>query len=115
MPEDKDAEASAHLEVTEDQDTESSAYPEVPEDQDEEESAHPEVTVVGDRDYVNTYKTPEYFRTMDIDIEHIDKNDKNTHRTIYKAIDVLYFGEVKLSTKVFLYQCKKNPNYPKNI
>ena len=36
---------------------------------------------------------------MDIDVENIDKNDKNTCRTIYEAVDELYFGKVKLFTK----------------
>ena len=38
---------------------------------------------------------------MDIYVKHIDKNDKNTLRTIYEAIDETYFGEVKIFTKAF--------------
>ena len=48
------------------------------------------MTVSGTRDYDNTHITPAYFRTMDIDVKNIDKNDKNKWRTIYKAIDELY-------------------------
>ena len=29
---------------------------------------------------------------MDIDVQNIDKNDKNTCRKIYEAIDEPYFG-----------------------
>ena len=31
---------------------------------------------------------------MDLDVQNIDKNDKNTQRTIYEAIYEPYFGEV---------------------
>ena len=39
---------------------------------------------------------------MDIDVKNIDKNDKNTWSSIYKAIDAPDFGEVKQFTKLFL-------------
>ena len=58
----------------------------------------------------NTHKTPEYVRKMDLDVANIDKNDKNTCMDIYKAIDVRYFGGVKLFPKSFLNQCKKYLN-----
>ena len=58
----------------------------------------------------NTHKTPEYVRTMDIDVENINKNDKNRWRNIYEAIDAPYFGEVKLFPKEFLDPYKENPN-----
>ena len=32
---------------------------------------------------------------MDLYVADIDKNDKNTRRTIYEGIDKNYFGEVK--------------------
>ena len=44
--------------------------------------------------------------TMDIDVKNIDKNDNNTWRTIYKSIDLPYFGEVKLFPKACLDKCK---------
>ena len=49
---------------------------------------------------------------MDIDVENINKNDKNRWRNIYEAIDAPYFGEVKLFPKEFLYPYKDHPNNP---
>ena len=47
---------------------------------------------------------------MDIYVKNIYKNDKNTWRTIYEAIDEPYFGEVKLIPKLFPYHYKNHPN-----
>ena len=55
---------------------------------------------------------PSSLNTMEIYMESIDKYDKKTWRTIYKSIEELYFGEVKLFPKYFLGRCKKNPNAP---
>ena len=44
-----------------------------PEDQYEESSALPEVQVAVSRNDANTHKTLEYFRTMNIYVENIDK------------------------------------------
>ena len=63
----------------------------------------------------NTHKTPDYFSTMDIDVENIDKNYKNTWRSIYEAIDAPCFLEVKLFPKAFLDKSKKHPNETQNI
>ena len=52
---------------------------------------------------------------MDIDVQNIDKNDKNTCRKIYEEIDEPYFGEVKLFPKDFIEHFKNNPNMPQNI
>ena len=60
----------------------------------------------GDRDYGNTQKQLDYIRTMDLDVESIDKNDIYTRSTIYEAIYAPYFGGVKLFTKAFINQCK---------
>ena len=46
----------------------------------------------GARDEVNTSNTSDYDTTMDLDVAHIEKNDKNKWRTIYEAIDEHYFG-----------------------
>ena len=56
------------------------------------------------RDDKNTHKTPAYFRATKIYVKNIDKNDDNTWRTIYEAIDEPYFGEVETFPKLFLYQ-----------
>ena len=94
VPKYKDTEASSYPEVLEDQDVEAGAYSKVPEDQDAEESDHPEVPVAWARDYGNTHKISYYYTKMDIYVLNIDRNDKNTWRTIYKEIDAPYFGEV---------------------
>ena len=52
---------------------------------------------------------------MDIDVENVDKNDKNTWRNIYDAIYAPYHVEIKPSLETILDQCKKYPNKPKNI
>ena len=52
---------------------------------------------------------------MYTDVENIDKNDKNTQRTVYKAIDAPYFGEAKIFSKVFPVKFKDHPNEPQNI
>ena len=51
---------------------------------------------------------------MDLDVGDIDKNYKNTWRTIYAEIDAPYFVEVELFPKLFLGQCKNHPNEPQN-
>ena len=65
--------------------------------------------VVGYRYDENTHKTLDYFRTMQIDLKNIDKNDKNRWKTIYEAINETYFVEGKLFPKLFFDQCKKHP------
>ena len=45
----------------------------------------------------------------------IDKNDKNKRRTIYKAINVHYFGEIEIFPRLFIDHYKKHPNDPQNI
>ena len=52
---------------------------------------------------------------MDIYVKIIDKNDKNTWRTIYKAIYAPYFGKVRLFPKEFLDHYKNHPNEQQNI
>ena len=93
----KDAEVSACPDVSEDMYEYVSAHPEILEDH--------EVTVSGGRDEENTQKTPEYVRTMDLDVENIYKNYKNTPSTIYKAMDAPYFVGVKLFPKKFIDRC----------
>ena len=105
----------AYLEVPEDEYADASDHTEVPEDQDVEASANHEVTVAVDIYDVNTQKKPEYFRKMNIDVKIIDKNDNNTQRTIYEAIDAPYFREVKIFTQLFIYHCKKHPSEPQRI
>ena len=68
--------------------------------------------VSGARYGKNTQKTTDYIMTMNVDVENIDRNDKNTRITIYKSINAYYFGEVIISTKSFLYHCKNHPNDP---
>ena len=70
---------------------------------------------VGDTDNGNTENTPDYCRTVYLDVKNIDKNDKNTWTTIYAAIYAPYFGEVKLFPKEFLDQFKKDPNDPQKF
>ena len=52
---------------------------------------------------------------MDIDVENINKNDKNTWRTIHEAIDESCFGWVKPFPKELLVHCKNNSHEPQNI
>ena len=52
---------------------------------------------------------------MDLYVANIDKNYKNTWRTIYEAIDAPYFVEVKLFPKSFINQYKNHPNEPQSI
>ena len=80
-------------------------------DKDVEASDLPEVSVAGVIDDGNTNKTPDYVRTIDIDIENIDKHDKNTWMTIYEEID----SQVELLPGEFLGHFKKYPNDPQNI
>ena len=68
----QDEEASAHHEVPEDLYADASDLIGVAEDR--------EVRFAGDRYEGNTQKTPDYVRTMDLDVANIDKNDKNTWR-----------------------------------
>ena len=44
-----------------------------------------------------THRTPEYFKTMEIYQENIDKDDNKTWRTIYKVMDEPYFKRVNMS------------------
>ena len=69
----------------------------------------------GDRDYENTHTTSEFDTKIDLYFSNIDKNDKNTWRTIYKAIVERYFGDAKLLPRAFIYLCKNNPNDPQKI
>ena len=96
-------------------DLESSDNPEVPKYKDTEASDNPEVPVSGSKYGRKTHKTPEYFRTMDIYVKNIGKNDKNTWKNIYKEIDAPYIGGVKNFPKMFLDQCKNYPNEPHKI
>ena len=81
--EDQDVGASDHPEVIKDEDSETSAHTEVLEDMYPDASAHPEVPkdnkvpISGDRDEGNTQKTPKYVRIMDLNVEYIDKYNKN--------------------------------------
>ena len=56
-----------------------------------------------------------HVREMDLDVANIDKNKNKSLRIIYNAIDVSYFGEVKLFPKWFINHYKKHPNEPQNI
>ena len=47
---------------------------------------------------------------MNLDIENIASTNQQFWRSRYEAIDDSYFGVVKLSPKIFLNQCKKNPS-----
>ena len=104
-PEDKDVDASDHNEVTKYQDSEESAHTEVPEDLDADASFLPEVTedhevpVAGSRYELNTQNTLNCFKKIDLNVSNIDRNDKNTWRTIYEEIDAPYFVGVKLFPK----------------
>ena len=68
----------------------------------------------GDRYEENTQKTLDYDTTMALDVANIDKNDNNTRRTIYEAIDEGYFVKFKLFPREFINLCKKHPNEPQN-
>ena len=116
-----DPEASAHPELNkyqdsvatsdiigpEDLDPDSSFLPEVPEDH--------EVLGAEARDEENTQKTSDYDTTMDLDVANIDKNDNNTWRTIYEAVDEGYFVKVKLFPRAFIKICKKHANEPQKV
>ena len=56
----------------------------------------------GSRDEGNTQNTSDYDTKIDLDIVNIDKNDKDTQRTIYEAICERYFGEVILIPRSFI-------------
>ena len=71
--------------------------------------------VAGAIDEVNTQKKPEYVSTMNLYVKNIDKNDKNTYRTIYQAMFAPYFVEVNLFPTSFLYHCRNHINEPQNI
>ena len=98
--------------MTEYQYSVASVFPGVPKYQDAESSASPEVPEYvpkdcevpfsGYKDEGITHNTPEYVRTMDLDVANINKNDKHTRRTIYEEIYSTYFGEVKLFSRSFL-------------
>ena len=57
----------------------------------------------------------EYEETMNLDLEKISIKKQPFWRPIYEVIDDSYFGEVKLFSKMFLNQCRNNPNEHKNI
>ena len=76
--EDQDSEASANNKVFEDPYAKSSTYTEVPKYQDSYTSAHHKVPVIGSRDDRKKHNSLEYVRTMDLYVENIDKNGKNT-------------------------------------
>ena len=57
----------------------------------------------------------EYQETMNVDIEKIDSTKQPFWGSIYKVIYDSYFELVKQFRKIFLNQCKNNPNEPKNI
>ena len=97
------------------QDAEVSDYTKIPKYKDGDAGAHPKFPVEVDREDLTTHNKPEYFITIYIYVKNIDRNDKNTWRTIYEAIDAPYFGDVNLFTKVFLDQCKNHPNEPQKI
>ena len=59
----------------------------MPKNQDAEASAHNEVPVSGHVYDRNTQKTPWYVRKMCIDVKNTDRNNKNTWKNIYEAID----------------------------
>ena len=63
----------------------------------------------------NTHKTTDILMTIDIYVKTIDKYDMNICRTMYEAIDVPYFGEVKVFPKSFFDHCKNDPIDPQNI
>ena len=69
---DQDAEASSHPELLEDKGSDSNTHPEVPEYPDTEASPHHEVPVAGSIYDGNTYKTPEYVRTIYLYVKNID-------------------------------------------
>ena len=105
-PDNQDTGASSHHVVPEYQDAESSAHPEVPKDQYADASYHHEMSLTGYRNDKNAQKTPQYVKTIDIDVENIDKNYKNTWRNIYEAIIAPDFGENKRFSKSFLITVK---------
>ena len=45
----------------------------------------------------------------------IDKYDNNTWRTIYEAIDKIYFEKSKMFTGDLIERCKINTNVTQNI
>ena len=65
-----------------------------------------EVSVEGARYKGNTQKTPDYFKTMDLDVKNIDIKDKNKWVNIYMGIYSPYFGDVKLFPKKLLIPVK---------
>ena len=52
---------------------------------------------------------------IDIDVENINKNDNNTWRNIYEAIDEGEFVNVELFPRAFINLCKNNTNDPQDI
>ena len=99
-PEEIDVDTSAHPEQNKDHDAEASAHHKLPEDVTEDNS----VPVIEYRDEGNTHKTPDYSRTMYLDVANIDKNYKHIWRIIYKTIDAPSFGEVEIFPISFLNQ-----------
>ena len=52
---------------------------------------------------------------MNLDIENIASKNQPFWRSIQEVIDDSYFGVINLFPKIFLNQCKNNPNEPQNI
>ena len=52
---------------------------------------------------------------MEIDVEYIDKDNYNTWRNIYNAIQYPYYEGVEMFLIEFPEHCKNNPNVPQNI
>ena len=52
---------------------------------------------------------------MNLDIENIYSTKQPFWKTVYETIDDSYLEVVKTFTKIFLNQCKNNPNEIQNI
>ena len=59
--------------------------------------------------------TLEYQETINGDIENITSKKEQFWKSIYEVIDYSYFGVVNFFPKLFLNQCKYNPNEPQNV
>ena len=73
-----------------------------PKDLDTEATVHLEAPVAGTKYNEGIHRTPAYLMNIYINVEHINRDDDNTWRTIYEAIDEPYLGEVLLFPKEFL-------------
>ena len=61
---------------------------------DVQESVHIEAALDGAKDYQTNYRTPEYKMEIYLYVQDINKNDKNTQRKIYDAINEPHFEKV---------------------